>query len=266
MASVDRVIRAALVTAALVLGLAACGGDDSSSQPAPTLVTGAPRLPTTTTVAAPISTSPSTTAAGQGTTSTTVLVVAPTAPSSTDVGVPGGTSDVPMCRDYAAVVGTQSVLTLAGAFGDLDATALARLELIAAPTVIDAADALAGEWPSELAAEESAVASGVVGPILQRAQRASAALQGTGIDPVMLDTVWRDTLASYDPALPAVVVSGLDPAVETALDAAAAAFAATNPRYDLDATVLRTVAAPLTTQYLFTHCPELSYLIAGDAD
>jgi hypothetical protein len=30
--------------------------------------------------------------------------------------------------------------------------------------------------------------------------------------------------------------------------------------------VLRTAPTPLTTAYLFDRCPELSHLIAGDAD
>jgi len=29
---------------------------------------------------------------------------------------------------------------------------------------------------------------------------------------------------------------------------------------------LRTASTPLTAQYLFDNCPELSYLITGDAD
>ena len=265
--SVGSMIRAVLVTAVAVAVLAGCGADDAAApQPTPTLVTAAPTLPTTSTVVTtpPTSATTATTAADRAT--TTVVVVAPTAPDTTVLGVPGGSSDLPMCRDYSAVVGTQSVLTLAGAFGGLDATALARLELIAAPTVIGAADALASEWPSDLAGEEQAVMTGVVGPILERAQLAGAALAGTGIDPVVLDTVWQDVLANYDPARPAVTVTDLDAATESALAATASAYAATTTRYDLDGSVLRTVATPLTSQYLFDNCPELSYLITGDAD
>jgi len=108
--------------------------------------------------------------------------------------------------------------------------------------------------------------TGVVGPILERAQLADAALAGTGIDPVVLDTVWRDVLASYDSARPAVTVTTLDGATESALAATASAYAATTTRYDLDGSVLRTVATPLASQYLFDNCPELSYLITGDAN
>jgi hypothetical protein len=171
-----------------------------------------------------------------------------------------------MCRDYATVVGTQSVLTLAGAFGDLDPVALARLELIAAPAVVEAAAALTAEWPAELAAEQSTVQLAVVGPILNRAVRAVAAADDAGIDPAALVAAWQATLVAYDPSRPAVTVTGLPAGVETALSSAAERYASTETRYDLDSSVLRTAPTPLTTAYLFDRCPELSYLIAGDAD
>jgi len=259
-------VRVLLVAAVGVVAIAGCASDDAAStQPTPTLITIQPMLPTTSTIATTTTVrSTSTTSAAVST--TTVQVVAPTALDSTLPGVPGGSSDIPMCRDYAAVVGTQSVLTLAGAFGGLDQTAMARLELISAPTVIEAADALASEWPSELAGEEQAVMSGVIGPILARAQVADAVLDGTGVDPVVLDSAWRDLLATYDSSSPAVTAGELGSATESALAAAAAAYATTAIRYDLDPSVLRTVATPLTSQYLFTNCPELSYLITGDGD
>jgi hypothetical protein len=171
-----------------------------------------------------------------------------------------------MCRDYATVVGTQSVLTIAGAFGDLGAVALARLELIAAPAVTEAAAALAGEWPAELAAEQSTVQLAVVGPIVDRAVRAVAAVDAAGIDPAPLVNAWQAALASYDPSDPVVTVAGLPPDAEAELASAAATYATAETRYDLDPSVLRTAATPLTTAYLFDRCPELSYLIAGDAD
>lgn len=171
-----------------------------------------------------------------------------------------------MCRDYATVVGTQSVLTIAGAFGELDAVALARLELLAAPAVVASADALAGEWPAELASEQAIVESGVVGPIVTRARQALAAVTAAGIDQAELDTAWRTTLTTYDPADPVVPVRGIAPGTESQLTVAASAYAATTTRYDQDGSVRRTAATPLTTQFLFDRCPELSYLITGDGD
>jgi hypothetical protein len=172
-----------------------------------------------------------------------------------------------MCRDYARVVGTQSVLTIAGAFGGLDAEALARLELIAAPLVVEASDALDGEWPAELAGEQEAVATGVIGPIRNRAAVAVAALTDAGVtDTAALADAWQGVLDSYDPARPAVTITGLPAALDAQVLAAAATYSASVTRYDLDGSVLRSAPTPRTTDYLFAECPELSYLIAGDAD
>jgi hypothetical protein len=171
-----------------------------------------------------------------------------------------------MCRDYATVVGSQSVLTIAGAFGDLGPAELARLELIAAPSVMAAARALASEWPADLATEEAAVQSAVIGPIAARADRALTAVQAAGLAEAPLVTAWQATLASWDPSLPDVTVAGLGDDVEASLATAAAAYASSVTRYDLDSSVLRTAPTPLTTAYLFDRCPELSYLIAGDGE
>jgi hypothetical protein len=206
-----------------------------------------------------------TTSGGSTATVSTAVETAPTSPATEPTGVPGGASDTPMCRDYAAVVGSQSVLTIAGAFGDLDPTALARLELIAAPAVVDAASALAGEWPAELAAEQSTVQQSVVGPIVDRAVRALAAVDDAGLDRASLVSAWQTVLAGYDPSQPEVTVA-MPPQVDASLTTAAESYAATETRYDLDPSVLRTAPTPLTTAYLFDRCPELSHLIAGDAD
>ena len=140
-----------------------------------------------------------------------------------------------MCQDYARVVGTQSVLTIAGAFGGLAPDALARLELIAAPTVIAAADALDDEWPAELAVRAAGGAGGR-GRADPRpgASGASAALAGAGIDPVAAAGLWLDVLARYDPAAPAVTVPASTRRPSRALAAAAPSYAATEARYDLD--------------------------------
>ena len=81
-----------------------------------------------------------------------------------------------------------------------------------------------------------------------------------------LQVLWLDVLARYDPAAPAVTVPALDAATESLLVTAAESTRPPSVRYDLDPTVLRSAPTPLTSAYLFERCPELSYLIAGDAD
>lgn len=199
-------------------------------------------------------------------TAPTVAPTVATSPPTAATGVPGGASDSALCRGYSTVVGSQSVLTVAGAFGDLDTAALARLELIAAPSMVAAAETLGEEWPAELASELILVGQSVVAPIIDRAEVALLAVEGAGIDQAALVTAWQTTLAAYDPDTPTITVTGLAPNVEAALSTAASVYAATSVRYDMDPSVLRSAATPLTTAYLFEHCPELSYLIAGDAD
>ena len=269
----SRLVGVAGLAALAVAGLGACGSDDgAATEPSisATLLS-APPAPLISTTSSTTSTTPprsTTSTIGRSARTSTTFGVAtvPTTPVTEATGVPGGSSDTPMCRDYATVVGSQSVLTIAGAFGDLGATELARLELIAAPSVMAAARALTGEWPVELASEQATVESAVLGPITTRASRALAAVQNAGITEAPLVTAWQTTLASWNPSLPDVTVAGLGDDVEASLAAAAATYAATATRYDLDSSVLRTAATPLTTAYLFDHCPELSYLIAGDAD
>jgi hypothetical protein len=274
--------RLGLAAAAVVLAavaVAGCGGDDGgATEPSisATLLSAPPGPLVSTSTSSPAarsSTSVARSAGGSSTTAGRTTATASTAVGGTSTtpvteatGVPGGSSDTPMCRDYATVVGSQSVLTIAGAFGDLGATEMARLELIAAPSVMAAARSLAGEWPTELAAEQATVEAAVVGPITARAQRALAAVQAEGIAEAPLVTAWQTTLATWDPAVPDVTVAGLGDEVEAALAAAAATYASVETRYDLDSSVLRTAPTPLTTAYLFDRCPELSYLIAGDAD
>jgi hypothetical protein len=261
-----------------VVALGACAGDDdATTEPSvsATLLSAPPGSPGSTSTPGAASSSsstvagsirdPATTGGSTGTASTAVQT-APTSPPTEPTGVPGGASDNPMCRDYATVVGSQSVLTIAGAFGDLDPAALARLELIAAPAVVDAASALASEWPAELAAEQSTVQQSVIAPILDRAVRALAAVDDAGLDRASLVSAWQSVLAGYDPSRPDVSVADVPPQVDAALTTAAEAYAATETRYDLDPSVLRTAPTPLTTAYLFDRCPELSHLIAGDAD
>jgi hypothetical protein len=264
-----------------VVAFAACGGDDGAgTEPSvsATLLSAPPGPVASTSTSIPAagtgsSTSTASSAGGSTTTNgrtagtvSTAVGTAPTTPATAATGVPGGSSDTPMCRDYATVVGSQSVLTIVGAFGDLGDTEMARLELIAAPSVMAAAQSLATEWPSELAAEQAAVESAVIGPITVRAQRALAAVQAAGLAEAPLVTAWQTTLATWDPALPDVTVAGLGGEVEAGLATAAATYASTATRYDRDPSVLRTAPTPLTTAYLFDRCPELSYLIAGDAD
>lgn len=249
--------------AAMAAG-AACSGDDAAPTATPELLT-VPAGDSGPTSTGPLGAPPTTTAAPDATTVVPAASAVPVVPEQ--IGVPGGASTNPMCRDYARVVGTQSVLTIAGAFGGLDDVALAHLELIAAPLVVEAADALAAEWPAELASEQAAASSGVIGPIRMRAAIAVGALTIAGVgDTATLAGAWQQVLDTYDPASAAVTITGLPAAVDAQVLAAATSYAEAASRYDLDASLLRTVATPLTTDYLFANCPELSYLISGDAD
>lgn len=242
--------------------VAACSGDDDGTTATGSTAAGTTQAAATASEAPPtaVTPAPSTTAAP---TSAAPATAAPTEPT----GVPGATSPSDLCRDYSRVVGTRQVLTIAGTFDQLDAEQLARLELISAPVVITAADAVLAEWPSELESERDLVSTEVLAPIRQRAEAANTAAVAAGIAAAdHFITAWTDVLATYQPDSPAVSVPPLDEELEGALQAAATGYAATAVPYHLDVTLFGTADIPLTTDYLFRNCPELTYLISGDAD
>jgi hypothetical protein len=201
-----------------------------------------------------------------------VPVTASTQPPTTPVpppptGVPGVDSDDAFCRDYARVLGTSTVLGITAAFQAQPADEILRLEVIAAPAVLAAAESLPGEVPSAAAADTDTLLADVVDPLTQRSIIIDAALVEAGLDGAgraALIEAWDGVLATDDPVDPAIEVPDLDPALTGLVDAAVAALGSTLVPYLEDPSVAAAPAqTPLVQAYLQSACPEILGLL-GD--
>ena len=175
-----------------------------------------------------------------------------------EVGVPGLDSDELVCRAWSRFAGSFQVVSVAAAFGSADATAVAGLEVIAAPTVTAAYDDLVANWPEELADEADAVADDYLGPFARRADRALAALETAGADATAIDAIiaaWETALAGRDPTVPEITVE-LPATIQTIVDAAASELAAQLVPIPSDPSLVVAVDVPLTDQYLADNCPD----------
>ena len=154
----------------------------------------------------------------------------PTATAST--GVPGIDDPDPLCRGWSGVQATLHVLQVASAFGGLRPQQLARIELLAAPTVVVDADLVDRSWPTEPASEHDAA------------------------------------LATYDPDDGPVVAPAVDPALSAMVDRAVASFAGgVMPLADdrsLDVSPAAAAKVPATRSYVVAHCADLSSVGFGD--
>jgi hypothetical protein len=270
--SVVRGRRAVLVGgwACAALVVVSCSGSDGSDAPAPT---GSPFV----TVPA---TGPGDTAAGttvpeptddtSETSAPTAAVTASTQPPTTPVpppptGVPGIDSDDAFCRDYARILGTSTLLGISSAFLAQPTDEIVRLEVIAAPAVLAAADSLPGEVPEAAAADTDTLLADVVDPLTQRSIVIDAALVAAGVDSAgraALIEAWDAVLASDDPVDPAIEVPDLDSALAAQVDVAIASL--TLPPYLEDPAVAAAPAqTPLVQAYVQSACPEILGLL-GD--
>jgi hypothetical protein len=174
-------------------------------------------------------------------------------------------SEDAFCRDYARVLGTSTLLGVTSAFLAQPVEEIVRLEVIAAPAVLAAADALPGEVPAAAAADTDTLLDDVVEPLTRRSILIDAALVDVGLDSAgraALIDAWDGVLASDDPVDPAVEVPDLDPALAAQVDAAVAAL--TLPPYLEDPAVAAAPAqTPLVQAYVQSACPEILGLL-GD--
>jgi len=187
--------------------------------------------------------------------------------------VPGLDDPEPLCEAWSQLVGTRQVLTLAANFGDLTATELARLEVIAAPLVqratLEFAGALLDVDDPAVVSERDTVLDDLVGPLDRRAARAVAALASVGAgrdEGILFAQVWLDGLGRFasDDVVP--TLADLGPEFGPMVDAAVAVFVDDAPAWIDDITLdVSAVDAPATRALLADRCPDLSALGVGDA-
>ncbi len=184
-------------------------------------------------------------------------------------GIAGVDSEVPTCAGFAVVNGTFQLLAVAAAFGASDAAGLARAEIVSAPAVVAAADALFATWPAELDDERAIAQDDLVGPIERRAERAVQALRDAGATDADLDALrgaWAEVLARQARDNPDVELPDLPAALRAVDDDAADAFAADVTPYAQDPSLLRAaVETPATDAWLAQRCPEVLAVAGGDA-
>lgn len=182
-------------------------------------------------------------------------------------GVPGLDSEDSFCAAWSRFGGSWQVIQVAANFAP-DPSVVPAMEVVAAPVVDGAYEAMFAAWPDELAAERDAVADGFFGPLDRRAEAALDALDAVGAtdaDLAALGAAWVEALAARqadDPVLTPVLGDEL----RALVDAAAAEFAAQRVDFVLDPSMRITVETPLTDAYLATACPDQGALTGGEVD
>lgn len=257
-----------LACAALVV--VSCSGSDGADAPAPTGSPSVTESPNGSDDTGGPTSAPDTSSDASAPSSTPVPVTASTQPPTTPVpppptGVPGIDSADAFCRDYARVLGTSTLLGVSSAFLAQPTEEIVRLEVIAAPAVLAAAESLPGEVPEAAAADTDTLLADVVDPLTQRSIVIDDALVAAGVDSAgraALIEAWDAVLATDDPVDPAIEVPDLDPALAAQVDAAIAAL--TLPPYLEDPAVAAAPAqTPLVQAYVQSSCPEILGLL-GD--
>lgn len=182
----------------------------------------------------------------------------PATVAAPDDGTPGLEADEAFCRAWSTFAGSFQVVAVAAAFGPGDPLELGRVEIIAAPTVTEAAALLRAEFPDQVADEFEVFSAELIGPFARRAEVALGALEATGVDPDDLEALrasWLEVLRqrSVDLIVPEPVVDArLEPLVDRATDR----FVAEQPFFSDDATLTSEAQVPLTLGYLQTRCPD----------
>ena len=194
-------------------------------------------------------------------------------PSSTvapePTGVPGIDDANPFCAAWAVYSGTVQSIGIANAFGDLSSMEVARIEVIAAASLVDSVGGIGSRWPSELVSERSIVLTDLVGPFDRRAQKAVAALREAGVtddELAELTVVWMTALRERTAEDPVIAVPPLRDDLAAKVDAAAVALdASATPFADDPSLIVESVESPLTDAYLSATCPDLASSGVGDA-
>ena len=254
-----RPVAAMVLASALLVG---CSSDDDATTAASPALE--PTSPTTEVEAVATTTEPPTA------TSTPATTVRPAASDTIatvpDRAVPGIDSEDPFCRAWSEFAGSFQTLTYASVFGD-DPLAGARLEVIAAASVVGAAQALDDAFPREIVDERAEFIDDVVGPFARRAASAADELRSVGVgdgDIELLGEVWRTALVAADPDNPVTTVE-VPADLDAAVSAAAASFAANVPPIANDPSLVTEAEAPRTQAYIADRCPDQGILGGNDA-
>lgn len=269
-----------LITALLIPPLAtACSGDDDAAPvTAPPDTVGADSSPTTRAPDPPATVAPEASAPGSTgpdpstsppTTSPPTTGPAATAdlPTVPETGIPGLDSDDSFCAAWSRFGGTWQVIQVAANFAP-DPGVVPVMEVVAAPVVDHAFDAMFAAWPTELADERDVVASGYFGPLDRRAAVALDALADAGAtasDLTALAAAWEAALAARRPDDP-VVMPQLPGHLEPVVAAAAADLDARLVGFADDPSMLITAETPRTDAYLATACPDQGALTGGEVE
>lgn len=182
-----------------------------------------------------------------------------------ETGVPGLDSDDSFCAAWSRFGGTWQVIQVAANFAP-DPTIVPALEVVAAPVVQRAYDAMFAAWPDQLADERPTVADGFFGPLERRSEVALEALVAAGAGPADLAAIgsaWEAALAARAPDDP-VVTPELSDDLWELVDAATADFDARLVGFVDDPSMRITVETPSTDAYLATACPDQGALTGAE--
>ena len=256
--------------------LAACSAGDDDAAPTDAASTDAASTDDTT----PLATVESTTVPGTDPTpmpepTASVAPTQPTEPPPTtntlvevpETGVPGLDSEDSFCAAWSRFGGSWQVIQVAANFAP-DRSVVPAMEVVAAPVVTAAYDAMLDAWPDELADEREAVADGYFGPLDRRAETALDALTAAGAtadDLAAIGGAWEAALAARQPDDP-VVTPELAEEQRAIVDAAAADFDARLVGFVDDPSMRITVETPRTDAYLATACPDQGALTGAEVD
>lgn len=251
------------VVAAIALTAVAGCSDDST--------TAGDTVPATSSTVAPAQTGAAPTGSEGGESVPVETVV--DLPSSTvgpePTGVPGIDDPDPFCAAWAVYSGSVQSIGIANAFGGLPTVEVARLEVIAAASLVESVGGIGSRWPAELVGERSVVLADLIGPYGRRAEKAIAALRDAGVtddELAELVVVWRTALAERNAEEPVIAVPPLRDELDAKVQAAAVAFdASATPFADDPSLIVESVETPLTDAYLSATCPDLASSGVGDA-
>lgn len=186
-----------------------------------------------------------------------------------DSPAPDSPESAGSCDAWSVYGRTLAALGVAAAFGDLDDRAVARLEVMAAASIVDAVDDIGAAWPQSLLGERSRVLAERLGPFQRRAQKALAALADAGateLDLTQLQRLWLAGLAMRTDDDPVIEIGVVPSELDALVDVAADSLDASLTRFNRDPSLLVAgLDTPRTDEYLREYCPDLMAGGMGDA-
>jgi hypothetical protein len=197
-----------------------------------------------------------------GASSTTFAVV-----EVPETGIPGIDSEDAFCAAWSRFGGSWQVIQVAANFAP-DPSIVPAMEVVAAPVVGAAYDAMFAAWPDELATERDVVADGFFGPLDRRAEAALTALAAAGAsegDLAAIGDAWVDALTARELDDP-VLTPDLTDEQWALVDRAATTFDQQLVGFVEDPSMRITVETPLTDAYLATACPDQGALAGGEVE